>query len=200
MIHLTQPWALLALLAIPVLIALYALRPRRRRVVLSTTSIWREALAERQRGMGLQKLLRDLSLLALLLFAALLAVALGDPRLLTRASERSDVIVVLDTSASMHAQDAGVLGRRTRFDRAAAKAHDIIESLPDDARALIMTSGRTPRLHTGFESDREQLLLVLNQIEAGDEAGRPREALELALSLLKNRRNAKIHFIAAHRY
>ena len=73
MIELAYPAALVALLAIPLLIALHLLRPRRRRVVLSTTTLWHEALKDREPRVGLRTLLRNLSLLLLLANAGLCA-------------------------------------------------------------------------------------------------------------------------------
>src|SRR5688572_31499069 len=48
MIQFAHPLALLSLVAIPILLALHLLRPRRRRVVVSTTTLWQAALRERE--------------------------------------------------------------------------------------------------------------------------------------------------------
>lgn len=194
MIQFAQPWALLALLSIPAVLVLHALRPRRRRVTLSTTSVWREALQERQRGLGLQRLFKDLSLLLLLLFALVVSLSLGDPRWTTDTTEGSDVVVLLDTSASMQTRSDGPTSR-SRFASAKQQAADIIAALPTDRRLLLMTSGRTPRLRSGFENDRDYLRRQLDALEPTDEVGRPRAALELALSLLRNRERGRIYFL-----
>jgi hypothetical protein len=52
MIQFTYPLALLSLVAIPILLALHLLRPRRRRVVVSTTTLWQAALREREHAHG----------------------------------------------------------------------------------------------------------------------------------------------------
>ncbi len=194
MMSLAQPWALLALLALPIIIALYALRPRRRRVLQSTVSIWREALRERQHGLGLQRLLRDISLIVLLLMALLLALALSDLRFLTHSDERTDMVLVLDVSASMQTRSGGALAA-TRFDAAIQYAHEIVDQLSDSSRLLIMTSGARPLLRTGFETDRDLLRRELDHLQATDEAGRARRALELALSLQRNHDGGKVVFV-----
>lgn len=194
MIQFAQPWALLALLSIPAILLLHALRPRRRRVVLSTTSVWREALHERQRGLGLQKLLRDLSLLLLLLLALLISVSLADPRWSMQTAQGSDVVLVLDVSASMRAP-SDAASARSRFDALKQQAAHIIDSAADDSRLLIMTSGRAPALRTGFESDRQHLHQQLTAVQPTDESGRPRAALELALSLIRNRERGQVYFL-----
>ena len=81
-------------------------------MVVSSSTLWSEALRERQRGIGLQKLLRNLSLLALLLFAIALALALADPGWVTRAAETGDTVLIVDVSASMQARE----GNATRFE------------------------------------------------------------------------------------
>jgi hypothetical protein len=58
-----------------------------------------------------------------------------------------------------------------------------------------MTSAREPRLRSGFERDKDSLRRVLAGIAPGDEAGRPREALALALSLLSSRERGHVEFI-----
>ncbi|MDH3452329.1 MAG: VWA domain-containing protein [Gammaproteobacteria bacterium] len=194
MIQFAQPWALLALLSIPAILVLHALRPRRRRVVLSTTSIWRAALREQQRGLGLQKLLKDLSLVLLLLLALLVSIGLADPRWSTQASEGSDTVLVLDVSASLQTR-SDALSTRSRFADLKQQAASIIDTLAADSRLLIMTSGRAPQLRTGFESDREHLHRQLDALQATDESGRPRAALELALSLIRNRERGLVYFL-----
>ena len=186
------PLALLSLLAIPVIVALYLLRPRRRRVIVSTTALWHKALKDRERGLGLRRLLRNTSLVLLLATALALGLGLAGPQWPTRASERTDTVLVLDVSASMKTR-AGI--RTTRFDLALAEAGRIVEGLPGDGRMIVMTSGRKAVLRTGFESDRDVLRRALSQLRPGDEAGRPREALELALSLVRGREHGQIYFL-----
>ena len=191
MIHLAYPLGLFALAALPVLLLLYSLRPRRRRVVVPSSVLWSEALRERQRGIGLQRLLRNLSLLALLLFAIALALALADPGWVTRTAETGDTVLIVDVSASMQADEGGA----TRFEEAWREAQRRIDSLADGSRLLLMTSGRHPRLLSSFESDKETLRNALSQLAPTDESGRPKAALRLGASLLRNREGGRVVFI-----
>lgn len=192
MIELAQPLALASLLAIPLLIALHLLRPRRRRIVLSTTALWQAALRDREPRVGLRTLLRNLSLLLLLASALALGFGLAGPQWLTRASEGADTVLVLDLSASMKTRSGA---GKTRFDLALAEASNIVDRLPRDGRMLVMTSGHKALLRTGFEADHDALRRALAQLRPGDEAGRPREALALALSLLRGREQGRIYFL-----
>ena len=192
MIQFAYPAALLSLLAIPLLIALHFLQPRRRRVVLSTTMLWQAALKDRERRLGFRRLLRNLSLLLLLASALALGLALGGPQWLTRTSEGTDTVVVIDVSASMKTRSGS---GKTRFDLALEQAAGIIDGLPRDGRMLVMTSGRKAVLRTGFETRRDTLRAALATVRPGDEAGRPREALGLALSLIRGRDRGRIYFL-----
>ena len=192
MIQFAYPLALLALLSIPLILALHLLRPRPSRVVLSTTTLWQAAHNDRTQNLGLRRLLRNLSLVLLLAAALALGLALAGPQWLTHAGERDDTVLVLDVSASMKTRSG--IGT-TRFDQALAEAGRIIDGLPREGRMLVMTSGHKALLRTGFETDRGALRRVLSQLRAGDEAGRPREALALALSLLRDREHGRIYFV-----
>ena len=189
--ELATPLGLLGLLALPVIVVLHLLRPRPRRLTVASTWLWREAVRERRRGLGLERLLRDLSLLLLLLGALAAGLALAAPGWLTPAGEAGDTVLVLDVSASMQADDGGA----TRFERARAEAQALIDGLPPDGRMLLMSSGRRPRLLSAFESDPETLRRALAAVAPTDEAGRPREALELALALLRRSAEGRVHFI-----
>ena len=192
MMQLAQPLGLLALAALPVIVILYSLRPRRRRVLVPSTRLWSEALRERQRGLGLQKLLRNLSLLALLLFTVALALALADPGWVVRTVETGDTVLILDVSASMQARE----GSGTRFDEAKREALRRVDALAGDAGMLLMASGRRPRLLSSFETDKQALHDALSNLVPTDEVGRPRDALTLAFSLLRNRERGRIVFIS----
>ena len=191
MMQFAQPLALFALLSIPIIIVLHLLRPRRQSITVSSTSLWTEALRERQRGLGLQKLFRNLSLLLLVLAALVAALALAGPRWLTASSEHQDIVLVLDVSASMQAR----FGSSTRLDEAKALALQLIDGLPSDGRALIMTSAGKAVLRSGFERNGPLLRRTLAAVRASDEAGQPRDALALATSLLRNRDDGQIYFI-----
>src|SRR5688572_25583010 len=195
MIQFAYPLALLSLVAIPILLALHLLRPRRRRVVVSTTTLWQAALREREHAHGFRRLLRNLSLLLLLAAAIALGLALAGPQWPASAGATGDAVLVLDVSASMKTRSGLAT---TRFDQALAEALLLVDGMPRDGRMLLMASGRKAVLMTGFESDRDLLRRALAELKPGDEAGRPREAL--ALSLLRGRSQGRVYFVTDGAY
>jgi hypothetical protein len=102
---LATPWALLGLLALPALAAIYLLRSRFRRVPVSSLMLWADQLQARQGGLRLDRLQTPLLFFLELMALALLAVAAADPRAATGQAARP-LVVVLDDSYSMQAGGA----------------------------------------------------------------------------------------------
>lgn len=191
MIEFGAPWGFLALLAVPLIIVLHSLRPRRVDTMISSVWIWREALRERRRGFGLQRLSQDLSLMVWLLIALILSVSLADPHWLSERSTREETVLLLDSSASMQAK----AGRVSRFDLAKSRALEFVDQLPENARMLVMTVGAKPALRSAFESKRSTLRHVIEQLEPSDEAGRPADGLNLAASVLREPSRGRVIFL-----
>jgi hypothetical protein len=191
MIELVTPLALVALLAIPIILFLYSLRPRRQRVVQSSNQLWREALAQRRRGLGLRQILSNLSLLLLLLSAGALALSLSAPQWLTQGVDASDTVVIIDVSASMQTKH----GDSTRFDAALRQARLLIDAKPSGARMLLIESARQARAKTAFEDNKDVLIKALETIRVTDEAGVPALALALGATLLAGADDTQIHFL-----
>ena len=193
MIAFAQPWALLSLLSLPVLIYLYRLRPKREDAAVSSLMFWQEAIKIRESQRNLQRLLRDLNLLVLLALALLLGLALAQPQWQVSAQHSQDAVLIIDVSASMGAR-SNTLGR-TRLDEAKTTARKIIAALPEGARLLLMTSARYARAQSGFESDRDLLQTIVSRLQPTQEAGNPEAAFTLARTLLRSREHAQLHFV-----
>ncbi|MCH9675371.1 MAG: VWA domain-containing protein, partial [Gammaproteobacteria bacterium] len=193
MMTFAQPWALLSLLSLPILIYLYRLRPKREDAVVSSVMFWHEAVKIRDSRRNFHRILRDLNLWLLLALALLLGIAVANPQWQVTARQSQDSVLIIDISASMGAR-SNALGR-TRFDEAKAKAGQIIDALPDGGRLLVMTSARYARAQSGFEADRDRLHAIVARLEVTQQSGRPQAAFALARTLLRSREQAQLHFI-----
>ena len=138
------PLGLLALLTLPLIALLHLIRERRRRVAVPSLELWRLTPAPVQRRP--RRLPLTLLLLLHLLIAALLALSLGRPVLQGGTLEPRSTVVVLDTSTSMGARDAGGSGGGTRFAAAQAEARRIFEGARQGDTVALVTLGTTPRL------------------------------------------------------
>src|ERR687890_1033759 len=98
-----SPLALLGLLFVPVVLAMYLLKLRRDEQVVPSTLLWKRLLTDVEANAPWQRLRRSLLLLLQLLPVALLALLAARPFLERPAGLAGDVVVVIDTSASMAA-------------------------------------------------------------------------------------------------
>ena len=173
---------LLGLLGLPVL-ALYFLRPRRKRVVVPSLLLWHAVRRREQAASPFDRFRRNLLLLLQLLLLAALALALAKPYLHTEAAHGRSVVLLLDTSASMRATD----GTPTRLDSARQAALELLDGLSPTDEAMLVTAGSSTRVEVPFGRDHGALARAVREIRATEAEGSLREGLQLALSLARSR-------------
>jgi len=169
-------------------VVLYILRLRRRPVAVAFSPIWQRVLGARESSRLFSQLKRWLSLLLQLLLLALLALALGDPRLVARSSEARHLVVLLDGSASMLASDVpkGRLGAAKE-----AVAHLIAGLGPSDSMLIAqMDAGVTPL--TTMTDDVAELGAALERVRATDTRTDLGRALAFALDATSGRSRPEI--------
>lgn len=128
-------WA--AALTLPVLVAFYLLKLRRRPVRVSSIVLWARAAEDLQVNVPLRWLRPSLLFLLHLLILGLMVLALGRPAIDADAPGANRVIVILDRSASMSAADGDPAGaddrpqadRRTRLDEAKARGAELVRAI-----------------------------------------------------------------------
>ena len=172
-----NPWGLLGLLSLPVILALHLLKARRVRIVVSNLTLWSFLEAEVHRAKPRRIPITWILLLDLLV-AALLSLAWAQPRLpnpLPLQANRQ-VVIVLDVSSSMLASD----GISTRFSQAKAEAQALVNSLGPEDVVTVLAFGRGPR--PIGDSRQESLQQLASQIQAL-QAGETGHALQSALAL-----------------
>src|SRR5512143_3897401 len=91
--------------AAAVMVALYILKLRRRVVEVPFSPLWQRILRDKEATSLFSKLKRLLSLLLQLALLALLVLALGNPRMTESLIKGRSVVVLVDASASMQAND-----------------------------------------------------------------------------------------------
>jgi Ca-activated chloride channel homolog len=130
-----SPWLLLALLLVPLAVALYLLAERRRmRYAVRFTNM--EVLAAVAGGSTWRRYVP--AFLALLALAALCAAVARPERSTMVAEERATVILVIDDSLSMQARDV----EPTRLEAAKSAVRTFLDRVPDRLRVgLIVFSG-----------------------------------------------------------
>jgi len=160
-----RPWFLLLLLAFPLLAWLKGRRGDPPAFVYSSVQLVRGILNVTRSRSG--RLLTALRWLALACFI----VALAQPRL-TRSETRVtasgiDIVVGLDMSGSMRAEDFEVRGKRVnRFNLARAVLQEFIENRPNDRLGLVVFASEA-FVATPLTLDHDFLRKNLNRLELG---------------------------------
>ena len=137
-----QQWLWLGLLTLPAILLLHLLRERSKRQPISSLELWRW-LEKELRGPRLRRLPVTWVLLLQLLAALFLNLALAQPQLsLARLlPSRQHLIVIIDTSSSMGAQDV----QPSRLAQAQAAAAARLAALGQDDQATLISAGPVAR-------------------------------------------------------
>ncbi len=184
----TTPWALVGLLFIPAVIAMYLLKLRRDERVVPSTLLWTRLISDVEANAPWQKLRRSLLLLLQLLLVAILALLAARPFLERPAGLARDVVLVLDTSASMAATDVAP----NRLDAAKVAALDALRDLPAGGKVSIVTADRSARIVVNETTDMGRVRQALDGIAPTSASGDLGDALELAGKLAARSGDAQI--------
>ena len=185
---LTTPLALLGLLFIPAVVAMYLLKLRRDETIVPSTMLWSRLMADVEANAPWQKLRRSLLLLLQLLLVAILAILAARPFLERPAGLARDVVVVLDTSASMGATDVGP----NRLEAAKAATLAALRDLPTGGVVSLIAADRRARIVVNETTDLGRVRQALDGIKVSSSRGDLGDALELAGKLAARSGDAQI--------
>ncbi len=186
-----NPFGLLILGLIPVLLLIHSLKPKAKQVPVTTFFLWKEAVREQPTGFRVHKLLKNLPLICQIIIILLSAAALFQPIWLWNTEQYGHMIIVLDTSASMKTRGAD----QSRFEQAQQKALALIDELPRLSKALIIEAGNPPEVKINFSNDKKQLFSTIYDIFPTDSPGDLEKAMYLALSFFNAKRDDQIFII-----
>src|SRR6478752_5173919 len=116
------PLALAGLMFVPLVVAMYLLKLRRDEAVVPSTLLWQRLEA----NAPWQRLRRSLLLLLQLLLVLILVLLAARPFVERPAGLAGDLVLVIDTSASMQATDV----TPNRLEAAKSAALDALKDLP----------------------------------------------------------------------
>ncbi len=182
------PLALAGLLFVPVVIAMYLLKLRRDEAVVPSTLLWHKLVADVEANAPWQKLRRSLLLLLQLLLVLVFAFLAARPFVERPAGLAGDIVLVVDTSASMQAMDVAP----NRLEAAKALALEALRELPAGGRVSVIAAGRTARVVANGTSDLGRVKQAIASIAATSDVGNMGDALRLASALAARSGDAEI--------
>lgn len=184
----TTPLALLGLAFLPVVLAMYLLKLRRDQQPVPSILLWQRLVADVEANAPWQRLRRSLLLLLQLLLVVLLALLAARPFLEHPAGLARDLVLVVDTSASMAATDV----LPDRLTAATTAAADRLRDLPAGGTVSLVVAGRTARVAVNATTDLGRVRAALESLRASPVVGDLSGALALADALAARSADAEI--------
>lgn len=185
---LTTPLALLGLLFVPAVVAMYLLKLRREQTIVPSTLLWQRLVADVEANAPWQRLRRSLLFLLQLLLVLVLVLLAARPFVERPAGLARDIVLVVDTSASMGATDLAP----NRLAAAKQAALDALRDLPAGGKVSVIEAGRTARIVAAGSSDLGRIRLAIDSIRATTGPGDLSDALELASELASQSGDAEV--------
>ena len=178
----------------------YIIKMRRRRFEVPFSHLWKRVLEQKDANALWKQLKRVLSLLLILVILGIVLFAALDPTLGAIDRKARSVVILLDASASMKAQDGGEGTTETRLDAAKAQAKGLIDSMGGGDVAMIMKVDGQATPMSRFSSDAPMLNKIVDGIEASDTPADLTRALGAAADALRDRKNPLIVLISDGAY
>ncbi len=192
-----------AAVAVPLLLALYFLKLRRRPVRVSATFLWQQASRDMQANVPLRWLRFNWLLLLQLLALACLVIAAARPTIPSAdGGGGAKTVLLIDASGSMAALDgdrafridstqAAAISRLDEAKGRALRAIDELENAGDGGRRrmMVVKFAATASALTGMTDDTTALREAVRSITQTDQAGDPFEALKLIGTLTRKPEN-----------
>ncbi|MEC9373716.1 MAG: VWA domain-containing protein, partial [Planctomycetota bacterium] len=177
-----------AAILVPSLVILYFLKLKRREVEVSTTLLWKKSIEDLQANAPFQRLRKNILLLLQLLALAAGLLALAQPEIRTEASPGERIVILIDRSASMSANDGGADGDESRLEQARREAIQLVESLREPGvfdrdrgdEAMVIAFDDGAEVVQSFTADKDRLAAAINAIAPTDAPSAIDEAMRLA--------------------
>jgi hypothetical protein len=182
------PLALLGLLFVPAVVAMYLLKLRRDEAVVPSTLLWTRLVADVEANAPWQRLRRSLLFFLQLLLVIALALLAARPFLERPAGLARDIVLVMDTSASMAATDV-VPDRLTAAKQVAIEA---LKDLPTGGKVSLIAADRTARIVVNESGDLARVRQAIESIPVTQTRGDLGDALELASKLAARSGDAQV--------
>lgn len=173
------PLALIGLLALPIIVAFYMLRLRRRDLPVGSTFLWQQLIRDVEANAPWQKLRFSWLLIVQLLIAAIVVAAAARPFSAVDSDLAANVVLIVDTSASM----ASRTEEEDRMALARERAREVVGRLPVGARITVVAAADTANVLVSETDDTDAALEAIDGITATQLPGDLTDAFALSSAL-----------------
>ncbi len=173
------PLALIGLISLPIIVAYYMLRLRRRDIPVGSTFLWQQLVRDVEANAPWQRLRFSWLLVLQLLIALVAVVAAARPFLIVTSDLAANVVLIVDTSASMSTVEED--GSRIALARAAARR--VIGELPEGGRVTVVAADDSAHVLVSETDDRAAALAAIDGIQPTQVPGDLTDAFALASAL-----------------
>ncbi len=189
-----NPWGLLGLIGVPILILFYILKRRYQEEVVSSTFLWERAKKYMKRRFSWN--MRNTILLLFQIIAIVcLSMLLARPTVIPKTTD--EVIIILDGSASMMTEDGS---GATRFDRAKKEMEKYAEKAGTNSRVTVISASAQAERYA-FRSDQpNDILNAIDKCECSYGNADIEGALLLAYGAQEENTEATILFFTDSNY
>ncbi|MGI8657552.1 MAG: vWA domain-containing protein [Candidatus Limnocylindria bacterium] len=175
------PLALIGLISLPIIVAFYMLRLRRRDLPVGSTFLWQQLIRDVEANAPWQRLRFSWLLLLQLLIAGIVVLAAARPFSAVESDLAANVVLIVDTSASMATSTDG----EDRMALARERARDVVERLPVGGRITVVAASNSADVLVGETDDANAALEVIDGITATQLPGDLTDAFALASALAR---------------
>src|SRR6266571_4370345 len=152
---------LLAATTVAIIIGLYLLKLRHRRVLISSSILWRRVLDERQSHSLWEKLRRIISIVIAATIALLIALSLARPEIESLTGKNERIVIVLDTSPTMNTNTSD---GKTRWQHAAERAKSLLDSGGPTTEFRVLDTAEVTA--SAFTTDRSEVRKLIDTMSS----------------------------------
>ncbi|MBQ9141290.1 MAG: VWA domain-containing protein, partial [Lachnospiraceae bacterium] len=161
-------WPLLFLVAVPIIIILYLLKPRGEDYRISSNLLWQKLLKNQQSKTFFEKFIHNILMYLQLLIVVLLMIALMAPFIRMDGKGGGRKILLLDTSGSMQHENAS---GKTRLEEAVEQACDYVRTMENTRFSVVTADATGVELLAVDVTDTAGLVKTLQQLRCSDSGG-----------------------------
>ncbi|WHH59612.1 BatA and WFA domain-containing protein [Petroclostridium sp. X23] len=191
-----SPLAFIFAVFLPLIVILYLLKQQHQDYPVSSIMLWQQALKDIEANAPWQKLRNNLLMLLQLLLMSLLIFALAKPFIQTEGTLSRHLILVLDVSASMQAEDTSP----SRFESAKKELLKVIGNSSPNTQFTVISMGPKTKIELNGSMDKGTVMEIVKKIALTNGAANIQEAKTIIQSIKHESQNAQVIFLGDNNY